>query len=255
MRRRHITKLVLLGTLALALVPGAARSTNSFGPKVSDSLAAVAATAGASTPLHAILYGSNLQAANADLASVMTVRQPLGAIGGESVTIPAGSLPALTAEPGVDYATLDAAVAVNGPVKAPLDGTGLVATYPLTDDAVGAWRSGITGKGVGVAIVDSGTTSENDFTSPNHLEQIKLKGQQDSNGGLNDPYGHGTFVAGIIGGYSVNGHFVGIAPNASLEAINISRPDGVRSSDVIAALLWTLAHHKDKHIGVVKTCR
>ena len=38
---------------------------------------------------------------------------------------------------------------------------------------------------------------------------------------------------------------------AQIEALNISRPDGVRTSDVMAALLWVLAHHKDQHIGVI----
>ena len=96
-----------------------------------------------------------------------------------------------------------------------------------------------------------GLTPSLDFDQPKHYKQVKLKGQIDSNGSLNDPYGHGTFVSGVVAGYSANGHFVGIAPNADVNAVNISRPDGVRTSDVMAALLWVLANHKGENIDVV----
>ena len=36
-----------------------------------------------------------------------------------------------------------------------------------------------------------------------------------------------------------------------MDAVNISRPDGVRTSDVMAALLWVLANHKGENIDVV----
>ena len=91
--------------VALALACTAARpakSATDFGPKVSGALTAAATAKGvaSTTPLHAIVYGSDLTTANADLGSAMTVRRALGAIGGESVSIPAGSLTALAAEAG-----------------------------------------------------------------------------------------------------------------------------------------------------------
>ena len=55
----------------------------------------------------------------------------------------------------------------------------------------------------------------------------------------------------VGGGYAPTAAFVGIAPDANVNAVNISRPDGVRSSDVMAALLWVLANHKGANIDVV----
>jgi serine protease AprX len=253
-RRTYLTLVAFACVLAVSFVLPAAGSadSSSFGSKVSSQLAAAATAPGvtAATSLHAIVYGTDLAGANADLGSLVQIRQPLGAVGGESVTLTEGSLGALTAEPGVSYVTLDPSIASTGTVKAPIAGTALVTSYPQTDNVLGAWQSGITGKNVGVAVIDSGVTPGADFQNPNRLQQIKLQGQQ-SGASLNDPYGHGTFVAGIVGGDSVDGHFIGLAPSSNLDAINLSRPDGLRSSDVIAALLWVLAHHTDKQISVV----
>jgi len=72
--------------------------------------------------------------------------------------------------------------------RPPLDGKSLQTLYPLVDRAVGAWTAGYDGKGVGVAVIDSGTTLTSDLDNPKRLEQDKLKGQQDGSA-LNDPYG------------------------------------------------------------------
>jgi serine protease AprX len=254
-RRAYLPLVAFACAITVSFVVPAAGSadSSSFGSKVSSQLVAAATAPGvtASTPLHVIVYGTDLGEANIDLGSLIQIRQPLGAVGGESVTVNEGDLGALTAEPGVSYLTLDPTIATTGAVvKAPIAGTALVTSYPQTDDVLGAWQSGITGKNVGVAVIDSGVTPGPDFQQPNRLQQIQLQGQQ-GGAALNDPYGHGTFVAGVIGGDSFDGHLIGIAPGSNLNAINLSRPDGLRSSDVIAALLWVLAHHKDRHISVV----
>jgi hypothetical protein len=106
----RLARLVLL--ILLVVIAGISAGTSAaaadFGPKVDPSLAAVASRASSATPLHAIVYGSNLEATNAALGSTLNVRQPLGEIGGESVTITAGAVSQLTAQDGVDYVILDA---------------------------------------------------------------------------------------------------------------------------------------------------
>ena len=79
--------------------------------------------------------------------------------------------------------------------------------------------------------------------------QVALPGQDPAS--LDDGYGHGTFVAGVSAGLSADGKHVGLAPGSTVYAINVSRPDGVRSSDVIAALFWVLQNAKAKNIAVV----
>src|SRR5689334_20293346 len=119
--QRFLRILVPATALALCVTAGlgfasAARSANGFGPKVSDAMAAAATAPGvsSSTWLHAIVYGGDLGTANADLGSNMTVRQAMGSLGGESVSILEGSLGTLAAEDGVDYIDLDRDISTTG---------------------------------------------------------------------------------------------------------------------------------------------
>ena len=118
MRKRYLVQLPILACLCVfaGAFAGAGHSTEGFGPKISSTLASAATAPGttSATQLHAIVYGTDLKTANTALGTAMTVRQPLGAIGGESVTIQAGSLSTLAAQAGVNYATLDPDIKVDG---------------------------------------------------------------------------------------------------------------------------------------------
>jgi len=96
-------------------------------------------------------------------------------------------------------------------------------------------------------VIDSGVTKVDDLSG--RVVQVPLPGQVKTS--LDDTYGHGTFVAGVAAGKSANGSYAGIAPGATIYALNLSRPDGIRSSDVMSALFWVLQNAKAKHIGVV----
>src|SRR5581483_2268103 len=100
---------------------------------------------------------------------------------------------------------------------------------------------GLTGAGVGVAVVDSGVNPTADLGS--RLYQVHLRGASD----LTDIYGHGTFVTGVLAGASVDGRHVGIAPGSTVYGLNVSQSDGsVYTSDVVNALNWIL-QNKDKY--------
>jgi serine protease AprX len=69
-----------------------------------------------------------------------------------------------------------------------------------------------------------------------------------------DFYGHGTHVAGIIGGngYLSGGRYIGIAPKVSLVSVKVSDDNGVgKTSDTIAGLQWVLNNHSTYNIRVV----
>ena len=68
--------------------------------------------------------------------------------------------------------------------------------------------------------------------------------------GVRDRNGHGTYVAGIIGGRGKD--YVGIAPRANLLSLRVSGDDGAAlASDVVAALQWTVDHKDEYGIRVV----
>ena len=70
----------------------------------------------------------------------------------------------------------------------------------------------------------------------------------------NDTYGHGTHVAGIIGGNGSlsNGNYRGVAPGASIHAVRVlDRRGRGKTSDAIAGLDWVLNNATTHGIRIV----
>ena len=122
---------------------------------------------------------------------------------------------------------------------------------------------GITGAGVGVAVIDSGITSWHDDLTDRSGSTKHPYGNQrvaafvDFVNGQLMPYddlGHGSHVAGIIAGNGAdsNGQKAGSAPDATLVSLKVLDATGAGNiSDIIAALDWVLAHHTEYNIRVV----
>jgi serine protease AprX len=122
--------------------------------------------------------------------------------------------------------------------------------------------TGMTGTGVGVAVIDSGITWWHDDLTPHTLSDNPWANQRvsafvDFVGGDRFPYddnGHGTHVAGIIAGngYNSYGQKAGIAPDANIVSLKVLDGNGRGNiSHVIAALDWVLAHRVAYNIRVV----
>jgi subtilisin family serine protease len=121
---------------------------------------------------------------------------------------------------------------------------------------------GVTGAGIGVAVIDSGITAwHNDLTSGNgtfySYGDQRVRAFVDFVNGRPLPYddlGHGTHVAGIIAG---NGHDsqslqAGVAPDATLVSLKVLDSAGRGTiANAIAALDWVLANHRQYNIRVV----
>lgn len=120
-------------------------------------------------------------------------------------------------------------------------------------DSRWAHNKGYYGHGVGVAIVDTGICLHKDFTEGGN----RVVAFKDFIYGKKEPYddnGHGTHVAGIIGGngYSSKGKYVGIAPACNFIIIKVldHRGDG-NISDVLAGLQWIIDNRNRYNIRVV----
>ena len=103
-----------------------------------------------------------------------------------------------------------------------------------TVDSYAAWGV-TTGKGVTVAVIDTGVKAKHEDL-PN-LRRVEVTNGKDSLG-LEDATGHGTHVAGIIGAAMGNGKGgAGIAPGATILSLRVVNAAGyIYDSALIAAL-------------------
>ncbi len=139
--------------------------------------------------------------------------------------------------------------------------------YNATIGATTAWNYGYKGKGIAVAVVDSGITPKTDFlagtSSRDSYSRVRanltfagtaLTYSSRVNTTTSDLFGHGTHIAGIIGsnGASSGGTFLGVAPEVNLINLRVADYNGrAFESDMVDALQWIYDHHKDYNIRVV----
>jgi serine protease AprX len=185
------------------------------------------------------------------------VTDRLPAINGFAVKLPAREARSLRRSRQVLNVTLNTRVRNTG-----VDGGTLATNYPKTVGADKLWAAGITGKGVGVAVIDSGINGDMpDFKNADGSSRVTANVIA-SPGATRpgDDLGHGTHVAGIIAGNSFNrdaadparGAYVGIAPEANVIAVKTADDAGDSTVlDVITALQFVVDHRDDLNIRVV----
>ncbi|TMC75334.1 MAG: hypothetical protein E6J15_07465 [Chloroflexi bacterium] len=126
------------------------------------------------------------------------------------------------------------------------------AVYPHVVNADQVWSQGTTGRGVTVAILDSGVAADPDLVQPANriLASVNFADERLTS----DPGGHGTHVAGIVagnGGRSA-GQFVGVAPEANIVDVRVlGRTGSGRISSVVRGIEWVLAHRTTYNIRVL----
>ena len=140
----------------------------------------------------------------------------------------------------------------------PATDTGSLHSISRIVRANSAWKAGYTGKGVDVALIDSGVSPVPGLTSGNVVNgpDLSFDSQKPTLANL-DGYGHGTHMASIIvgrdaastpAGYAAApaSQFTGIAPDARLISVKAGALDGsVDVSQVIAGINWVAQHAHD----------
>jgi serine protease AprX len=136
-----------------------------------------------------------------------------------------------------------------------------------------AWAAGWTGRGVDVAVIDTGVARVPGLDAPGKVldgPDLSLDAPNDALRGV-DAYGHGTFMAGLVAGrdagvepsaagcaaclngsgFSDPGRYVGVAPEARIVNVKVGAADGaVDVSQVIAALHWVTQHAHDPGLNI-----
>ena len=112
------------------------------------------------------------------------------------------------------------------------------------------YSMGITGKGVGVAVLDTGVYLHEDFKD-------RITAFADYVNHRPQPYddnGHGTHISAIIGGSGVSseGKYRGVAPGCSIISVKVLDHKGNGyASDVLAGLKWIREHKEEYGIRIV----
>lgn len=113
-----------------------------------------------------------------------------------------------------------------------------------------AFTMGVTGKGVGVAVLDTGVFLHRDFGD-------RVAAFADMVGRRPAPYddcGHGTHICGIIGGSGAvsDGRYQGMAPGCSLIPVKVlDRKGNGYASDVLKGIEWILERKNRLGIRIV----
>src|SRR4029077_1375861 len=122
------------------------------------------------------------------------------------------------------------------------------------DGAQAWWKSGYTGQGVDVALIDTGVSPVAGLSAPGKVvngPDLSLESQNPSLQYL-DTNGHGTFMAGLIAGNDAQpGGYRGVAPGARILSVKVGDADGgVDVSQVIAAIDWVVQHRYDNAMNI-----
>ena len=184
------------------------------------------------------------------------VGHELGVIDGFTARVPADRLDELSAAPGVVSVTKDAGLRLQADNWSAQSDLGSILNAAKATGAAGAWGAGVTGKGVDVALIDSGVAPVDGLNGPNKIvngPDLSFEAGNPARRNI-DTFGHGTHMAGIIAGRdgsSGDGSFTGIAPDARLVSVKVASSDGATDvSQVIDAIGWVVQHGHDNGLNI-----
>jgi serine protease AprX len=162
-------------------------------------------------------------------------------LGALTVVMHAGDLRALEADPSVTHLSANAIVEAHAGRGDSL--THQIAGQRALVDTLGLADAKMSGKGVGVAVLDSGIQPSADL-SPERFYDFT---QGDQKAAPYDDYGHGTHVSGLIAGRSS-----GIAPSARLIVLKVLDGQGQGTvSTVVRAIEFVIANRDRLRIDIL----
>ena len=115
---------------------------------------------------------------------------------------------------------------------------------------------GVTGKGVGIAIIDSGISASHPDFQKNGKSRVAAS-VDFTGGGAGDGDGHGTGVASVAAGngsasFGYGASYVGIAPEASILDLKVLDANGVgTTSATMDAINWAIVNQKRYNVRVI----
>jgi len=192
--------------------------------------------------------------------------RPLPLVHGFAAEVPARYVAQLRRTPGVRSVTADASVKLLSVDPAlgydPQNDMGSLYQLSRVVHAQEAYQQGYTGKGIDVALIDSGVAPVKGLTSGNVVNGPDLSFESQSGTLAHiDTFGHGTHMAGIIAGRDVRQsaadlqgdvrNFNGIAPDSRIVSVKVADHSGATDvSQVIAAIDWVVANRNGNGLNI-----
>ncbi|MFE2751892.1 S8 family serine peptidase [Actinosynnema sp. NPDC059335] len=105
--------------------------------------------------------------------------------------------------------------------------------------APAAWQAGLTGKGVKVAVLDTGVDGDHPDLAGREVAEANFTDDPDNT----DTVGHGTHVAATIA--SAGAEYRGVAPDVDLLDGKVCVASGCRESAIVAGLQWAAEQGAD----------
>lgn len=246
---------------AAALVTGVLASGLGFAsPALADD---VAPASGAPVSVLVRATPGQLPEAAASLqAAGGAVERTLNSLDTVTGTLPASALAQLRTARGVAAVSEDGAVALQGTTGSysPTSDPNSIYNSLLSMGAKKYYDNGYTGKGVDVALIDSGLTPVAGLNTPGKvLQGPDLTEEAGSADSTVDTNGHGTFLAGLIGGVDssydpaapAGSFFLGAAPGSRIVPVKAADRSGATDvSQVLAGIDWVVEHRRANGLNI-----
>jgi serine protease AprX len=242
-------RMFLLFALVIGLALSSAHPQGQRGPTLSDDLKRALAS-GARVRVIVQAEEGALQSVRTRLSRGLR-RQLAGAV---SLDVSGQELGSLKTDGGIAHLSGDL------PVVADMSVTNKVTTadkvWAGTSGLLGLFGTpGYKGEGIGVAVIDSGI-SDHVALSSRVVARVNLVSTEP--GVTGDPFGHGTHIAGIIGGSTsasyriTNAYAGGSAPAVHFADVRVLGRNGAGyTSDVIAGIDWVIANARRYRLRVI----
>jgi subtilisin family serine protease len=249
---RPIPSAILPTTLGLAialamLAPGAARADALLSPDLQARFA--------TAPTHDVIVTFRDRSQMSRLATLTANLRLLKELPMAGARLTTAQVKAVAAWPGVE------SIYFNAPLKYYNYGAGEYTRGHVVQDTLG-----LRGKGITVAIIDSGIDGTHPDLAKNIVQNVKIVGDLDLVGAsayvenlpdTDTSSGHGSHVAGIVAGSgeaSINDprrsrYFAGIAPEASL--VGISTGEGINILFALEGFDYALQNQQRYGIDVI----
>ena len=180
------------------------------------------------------------------------IRREIDIIHGFVARLPEPAVDRLRLAPGVSNVTVDRPIDLLDRPSSGLEGdSGRPAAVRRAINADHLLKDGITGRGVDVALIDSGVVPVAGLNGDDKVidgPDLSFEASAENLRYL-DTYGHGTHMAGIIAGRGDG--FRGVAPGARLVSVKVASATGATDvSQVLAAIDWVVQHRRDHGLNI-----